>query len=709
MNTLKITINQSASIAENGMKKVSEVVKQVIGLNTIDESETSSSVSTPKRVRSMQNFLLAWLDANINEADKDFQNSLQKLRHIVFTLELFIEPALCIEYLKNVIDQKIFLIVSGTLGETIVPVVHDLIQLDTIFVFCRDVKRHKVWAKKWSKIEGVYNSIDSVCVQLKQAARKCDYDAVRINFVLKSMTPKLSSNHDSLDSLEPSYLYSLLFTDIILDIHEDDAKQVKDMIAYYRSKGVSEAELEKFENKYEKESTIWCYTSELFLYGVVNRALRTFDMEAMIKMSFFIRNLHQQLERLYKQQANDYVKKFTVYRGQTLTQEDFQRLMNMTGGLLSFSCFLSTSKKEKVAMRFAKRALQKYANNIGILFIITIDPKQFSASTLPFALVDDYSAVPGEKEILFSLNTVFRIHNISQSNCIKRLWEVKLTFTDESDPQLASLKDSMQKETDGDGWYRMGKLMLRVGDFNQAEELYNELIENASNYADKAHIYHQLGWLRNEQGRYEEAASLYEASLRICKEHLQPDDPLLASNYNNIGLAYSYRGDYARALYFYEKSTAIKERILPRDHPDLAVSYNNIGSLYKELTNYTKALEYYEKALRIYKQTLPNYHPDLATIYNSIGQVYNDTAKYTRALEYSEKAHRILEKTLPPNHSRLALSKHDIGLIYHNTEDYATAGEFYEQAVQIAERSLPPDHPYLSLYKKDLNYVKTKK
>ncbi|CAF5025190.1 unnamed protein product, partial [Rotaria socialis] len=43
------------------------------------------------------------------------------------------------------------------------------------------------------------------------------------------------------------------------------------------------------------------------------------------------------------------------------------------------------------------------------------------------------------------------------------------------------------------GWYRMGKLMLRVGHFNQAEELYNELLEDASNDSDRAFIYHQLG------------------------------------------------------------------------------------------------------------------------------------------------------------------------------------------------------------------------
>ncbi|CAF4538499.1 unnamed protein product, partial [Rotaria magnacalcarata] len=61
------------------------------------------------------------------------------------------------------------------------------------------------------------------------------------------------------------------------------------------------------------------------------------------------------------------------------------------------------------------------------------------------------------------------------------------------DPQLAALSHRMKEEINGKGWHRMGKLMLQVGHFNQAEELYNELLENASDDGDKGFIYNQLG------------------------------------------------------------------------------------------------------------------------------------------------------------------------------------------------------------------------
>ncbi|CAF4947234.1 unnamed protein product, partial [Rotaria socialis] len=150
------------------------------------------------------------------------------------------------------------------------------------------------------------------------------------------------------------------------------------------------------------------------------------------------------------------------------------------------------------------------------------------------------------------MHTVFRVGEIKQTTENSRLWEVQLTITDESDPQLAGLTDRIKEEIDGRGWQRMGKLMLQVGHFDQAEELYNELLENASD--DK-------------------------------------DAPSLAPTYGNIGAVYYNMGEYSKALEYYEKAHKIYEISLPPTPPDLATSYNNIGQLYKEMEEYSKALQ----------------------------------------------------------------------------------------------------------------------
>ncbi|CAF5135562.1 unnamed protein product, partial [Rotaria magnacalcarata] len=105
-------------------------------------------------------------------------------------------------------------------------------------------------------------------------------------------------------------------------------------------------------------------------------------------------------------------------------------------------------------------------------------------------MIDDQSAVRGEQEILFTMHTVFRVGEITQTAENSRLWEVKLTITDDNDPQLSTLTNRIKEEIDGRGWHRMGQLMLKVGHFNQAEELYNELLKGASTDSDRAYIYH---------------------------------------------------------------------------------------------------------------------------------------------------------------------------------------------------------------------------
>ncbi|CAF3937546.1 unnamed protein product [Rotaria sp. Silwood1] len=266
---------------------------------------------------------------------------------------------------------------------------------------------------------------------------------------------------------------------------------------------------------------------------------------------------------------------------------------------------------------------------------MTIDSSKVSAATTPFALIDEYSAIENEKEILFSMHTVFRVDDIKQAVSNSRLWEVQLTLTGDSDPQLATLTERIKGELFGStGWYRLGELMIRVGHFNQAEELYNELLKNSSSDSDKADIYHQLGRVKWQQGQYEKEITFYEKSLEIKRKTLPEDHSSLASTYNNIGGAYANMSNYSKALEFYEKALKIDEKSLPPNHPSLATSYNNIGAVYTNMGNYSKALEFYEKAHKILEKSMPPNHPNLATSYNNICSVYDNLGNYSKALEY---------------------------------------------------------------------------
>ncbi|CAF4403995.1 unnamed protein product, partial [Rotaria magnacalcarata] len=132
-------------------------------------------------------------------------------------------------------------------------------------------------------------------------------------------------------------------------------------------------------------------------------------------------------------------------------------------------------------MEFVERTMKKNPDAVGVIFIMTIDQSKLSTSNTPFAMIDEHSAVRGEKEILFTMHTVFRVVEMKQTAKNNRLWEVQLIITDDNDPQLSTLTNRIKEEVQGStGWYRMGQLMLKVGHLDQAEELYQELLKNAS-------------------------------------------------------------------------------------------------------------------------------------------------------------------------------------------------------------------------------------
>ena len=677
------------------------------GMGAISGTVASSGTSQ-SRIRRLQSYLLIWADGNFDDTKKDCQNTLKHLRSVVNEVHVLATPMQCITFLNEMDKQKAFVISSGALGLELVPEIHDIPRVDTIYIFCGNKQRYTEWAKDWSKVQGVHTEIKPICELLKKVTRELDHDAISMSIVPNQMVAS-DGGKPKLDQLEPSFMYTVLFKEIVLEIVEDDSKAMRQLVDYCREKGTVEHQLKYFESTYHQKTPIWWYTCEIFLYGMLNHALRSLEMETMAKLGFVIRNLHQQLDQLHRKQLNDFEKNFVVYRGQGLNKEDFQRLANNKSGLLSFNSFLSTSKKKEVSMDFIQRNLVKNPENVGVLFTMTIDSQKVSiSSSTPFALIDHESAIPKEKEILFSMHTVFRIEDIQQMEEKKRIHEVKLTLTDDNDPQLSELTQRMRKELEGVGWHRMGILMLKVGDFNGAEQLYMELLKNTDNERTRSVYFNQLGRAKNNQGEYEEAVKYYEKSIEINERILDKSDPALATSYNNIALAYNDMGDYSKALEYYEKSIEIDERTLDKNDPNLATSYNNIALVYNNMDEYLKALEYYKKSIEIRKISLPKNHPGLATTYSNIGQVYNNMGEYSKALECYEKSHKIFEIALPKNHPELATSYNNIASVYYNMKKYSKALELFERALEIQREKLPSAHPHIADTKEWIQDVKQK-
>jgi tetratricopeptide (TPR) repeat protein len=301
------------------------------------------------------------------------------------------------------------------------------------------------------------------------------------------------------------------------------------------------------------------------------------------------------------------------------------------------------------------------SNLVGVLVVMKIDP---SISATPFANIRNSSYYQGEEEIIFSMHSVFRIVQVQQTDKNDCLWQLDLTLTGDNDRQLHALTERIREEMRGSTeWFRLGQIMISLGQFNKAEDLYEILLKQSTNDGEKAHLFSQLGWAKTGQGNYPEAIESYEKALEMQQKTLPAHHPDLATSYNNMGGVYNNMGEHSKALPYFEQALEIRQKTLPKNHPMLATSYNNIGEMYRNMGEYSKALSYHEKALEIFQKTLSADHPSLATSYSNIGLVYYHMGEYSKALAYYQHALDIRLCSLPSNHPDLRAVRQDIEIV----------------------------------------------
>ncbi|CAF3767804.1 unnamed protein product [Rotaria sordida] len=275
------------------------------------------------------------------------------------------------------------------------------------------------------------------------------------------------------------------------------------------------------------------------------------------------------------------------------------------------------------------------------------------------------------------------------------LWEVNLILTGDKDPLLTRLTDHMRLSLgDGNGWRRLGQLMIKMGEFKKAEEIYNTLLKRIScdDKTECAFLHNQLGYVCKQQGDLAEALSNYTHSLEISQSSMSSNDPRLSSTYSNIGGILKKQGELDRALKYYEHALKI-DLGMPEPNPlETAIDYNNIGSVFDDQKKYPEALKNYKEALEIKRDYLPPHHPSLATTYSNIGLVYRNMDDSSTALLYYQQALEIQKKSLLSNHPSLIVTHGNMAGALESLKRYNEAIEHAQRAVDIAKHAFGPNH-----------------
>lgn len=584
---------------------------------------------------------LVWLDPNIDEFKSTYHDTINKLRRIISTIYTFTDPSQCIEFLTLMQNKNIYVIISSAIEEKIVSTIHNMSKIYASFFFGDHKSRYDKDDKNWSRIKNIFIQMNSLSEIIEQYTEQL--------FTMSFIAASQLTSDENLDQLDQSFMYTQILKEILLQIDFTD-QHIREFVTYCREVFANNdsrlTNCDIIEREYHIHTPIWWYANHGFLSSMLKTAIEKMNIDLIIKMGFFIHDLCRQIKQLHREQFDDKQRSqtFIVYRSESLSKAKFEHLIQTQGGILSFNNFLLTTKNRDISLRINENNLNN-SDIINVLFkIIIINP---SISSTAFASIND-------DNILFSMHSVFRIGDIQQIDNNDRFYQIDITLTRDNNYNLRTLTEHIRQEIEGpSGWHRLGKFLLKLGQYKIAEEVYNGLISHTQDKCERSILYDQLGVARDGQGKYQPALNCYEIPRQMREETLPSNHPDLARSYSNIGLTYYRLKEYSKALSSNEKALEIWRKTLPADHPNLAVSYNNIGLIYEQMNEYSQALSYHEKSLEIRQKTLPSYHPDLAESYNNIGILYDKLGEHSKAISYCEQAVNIGQYSLPSSHPNL--------------------------------------------------------
>ena len=379
---------------------------------------------------------LFWLDELINDSNEWFQS--HECQHFNNTSSLI--TSIEKELRQN---SHIFLIVSGYFGEELFLTVYSLMkQIHSIYVYCAQIETNFTWSKYYSEIKGIFNDFD----QLQQKIER-DYEQLQHSFTdsEEQNQIKLFRNEDiqSIYSV-PLTVYNheqkdLFFShqrtiDTLLSMpHTDESKKemIEEFRCIYNDNQAILLEIDLFEQTYECEAAARWYSKNSFISRTINQILRSSDIDQMFKFRYILTDIYQHLKQSRRQHRNSsfYSETETYYRGQIVTTEQFEYLKQIRGNIFSINTFLSTTSSMQVALMYAG----KHPDNQDTISIVFSIECYSSIEARPYANISEYSLFPDEDEVLFSMGTIFKMHNIRRLTSEDNIWVIYLTTVEQND------------------------------------------------------------------------------------------------------------------------------------------------------------------------------------------------------------------------------------------------------------------------------------
>jgi tetratricopeptide (TPR) repeat protein len=316
--------------------------------------------------------------------------------------------------------------------------------------------------------------------------------------------------------------------------------------------------------------------------------------------------------------------------------------------------------------------------------------------------------------------------------------------------EKAETKVHTDKDKEIDLYQKMADTYKKIGEYAKALSHYRKALDNCilldSNESFKtAKLYQRIGDVLRKDSQYEKAKENFDKSIEILTkiQKEDPNDPDVASLYNDFGLMYLNEKKHEAAQLYYEDAYNIRENNFKKYGKEerqgyyareYAYSVHNMGTYYYKKVEdrvfktkdekdscLKKASEFHERAYNLRMDLLNGDDPiDAIKEKSSMASLCQDIAQSLtlwasdllelgkdneeKALEKCEKGLKIREAMQGTNIQDIAWSYYTMGLINYELKKNDAALKCFSESYRIRLKASNDKHPYAAkaLYKMGL-------
>ena len=642
------------------------------------------------------NFIVVWLDKDVNKS-KENEDSKALIRQSVRNqLQTFADPDDCVDYIISQDNKRVFFIVSASFGHYIVPMIYQLPQIQTIYIFCVNRQRAEEWVKPYLKISGVFTEKKILVDKLRDDTRACDK-----NSHLPMSIFHLEDRQKSLRNLNEDSATFMWYRLLIIVLQRlartsnSQAEMIEECRLIYHNDRIEQEKIKKFEKEYTSTKAIWWYTCDCFVYRLLNKALRTQNTDIIFRFRFFINDLNAQIKGLYL----DYLKahrpisehRLEVYRGQHLNLEELNCIKSNVKGIISMNTFLSATLHKDLALVFADTGAKCTETSSIQPVLLIIDIREMSEETTPFAPIKSYSCYQEEDEVLFTIGAIFQVQSVEYT---ENLWQIRLQLSQEQNQLCRDLAHHIIKQIGSEASpLALGWFLYRMNDFNKAERYVESLLKQLSNNdREKGNAYNQLGLIYKDTGRVKQAIENYTKALENYARTTSSNSPQVVTAHYNLGLAYLELNDHQRAAEHQKQAKQTLINSSQTNNPFLIAMTESLQAKVDTAHgNYAAAFQNLQDVFKKKQKNLPAGHPSIASTLKDMGVVQAKMDNHEDALKYFNQALKINEKSLSPCHLDLAELHANIARVHYKRQEYALALKQFTIALEITKNASRDD------------------